>query len=93
LKSKVRDKSVHQLEVTGTAEFDHLKTISGVVGLSQTRHIETDTSTLKFVVIDESVVSEITSSIARVGSRVISTIRPEPTLEDVFIYLVGRGLQ
>jgi len=93
LKATVRGKRVYQLEVAGTDEFTHLKSITGVIGISQTRHIESDTSTLKLVVTDESVVSEILSTITSTGAQVTTTTRPEPTLEDVFIYLVGRGLQ
>ncbi len=93
LKATVRDKRIYELELAGTGEFDYLKEISGVIGISQIRHIDSDTTNLKLVVTEESVLSEITSAITSKGTRVTSTTRPEPTLEEVFIYLVGRGLQ
>ncbi len=52
-----------------------------------------DRALTRFVVKDESVISDIISYINSKGGRIISLGKSEPTLEDVFIQLVGRGLE
>jgi hypothetical protein len=42
---------------------------------------------------DEAVISDIISFITSKNAKVISLTKTEPTLEDVFIQLVGRGLE
>jgi len=42
---------------------------------------------------DEAVISEIISHINSKGGRIIALGKSEATLEDVFIHLVGRGLE
>jgi len=93
LKAMVKDKTVFQFDVAGGGDYTKLKTIKGVVGLSWTHRIESDTSTLKLVLSDQGVASEIESALKISGSRILSISTPEPTLEDVFIHLVGKGLE
>jgi ABC-type uncharacterized transport system ATPase subunit len=42
---------------------------------------------------DESGVSDIISAVLGQGSRIESLQKTEPTLEDVFIKMVGKGLE
>lgn len=93
LKAIVRDKTVFQFNVSGGSDFERLKAIKGVVGLSWAHRIESDTSTLKVVLSDQAVASDIESTLKASGSRILSITTPEPTLEDVFIHLVGKGLE
>lgn len=93
LKATVRDKTVFQFNVSGSGDYERLKAVKGVVGLSWTHHIESDTSTLKVVLSDQAVASDIESALRASGSRILSVTTPEPTLEDVFIHLVGKGLE
>jgi len=93
LKAMVRDKTVFQFDIAGSGDYTKLKAVKGVVGLSWTHHIESDTSTLKVVLSDQAVASEIESALRTSGSRILSITTPEPTLEDVFIHLVGKGLE
>jgi len=93
LKAMVRDRSVFQFEIAGSGDYERLKAVRGVVGLSWTHHIESDMSTLKVVLSDQAVASEIESALKASGSRILSITTPEPTLEDVFIHLVGKGLE
>ena len=48
---------------------------------------------VRFVLEDEAVISDIISFITSKGAKVVSLAKTEPTLEDVFIQLVGRGLE
>jgi hypothetical protein len=89
----VKDKTVFQFQVAGASDYTRLDVVKGVVGLSWAHHIESDTSTLKVVLSEETAVAEIESALKALGSRILSVESPEPTLEDVFIHLVGKGLE
>ena len=94
LKAKIASRPSWKIEVTpNIQELDTLKTVPGVIGVSEVSNIETGTSTLKLVLEDESVMSDLLSTINRNGSRVLNMGKSEPTLEDVYINLVGKGLQ
>lgn len=93
LKAMVKDKTVFQFQVAGASDYTRLNVVKGVVGLSWAHHIESDTSTLKVVLSEETAVAEIESALKALGSRILSVESPEPTLEDVFIHLVGKGLE
>jgi len=93
LKAMVKDKTVFQFQVAGASDYTRLNVVKGVVGLSWAHHIESDTSTLKVVLSEEAAVAEIESALKELGSRILSVESPEPTLEDVFIHLVGKGLE
>lgn len=93
LKAMVKDKTVFQFQVAGASDYARLNVVKGVVGLSWAHHIESDTSTLKVVLSEETAVAEIESALKALGSRILSVESPEPTLEDVFIHLVGKGLE
>jgi hypothetical protein len=70
-----------------------MEKMEGVVGYSQTRSIQTDTTTLKVMVRDERVFSEILSKLGGQELKILSSNKAEPTLEDVYISLVGRGFE
>lgn len=94
LKAKIASRPSWKIEVTpNIQELDTLKTVPGVIGISEVSNIETGTSTLKLVLEDESVMSDLLSTINKNGSRVLNMGKSEPTLEDVYINLVGKGLQ
>ncbi len=94
LKNKLERRRTVKLEVRGSSsKFGDLKQFSGVLGVSQSQDIQSEISTLKVLVEDESVISEVISRISQSGSKVISVSKTEPTLEDVYISLVGRGFE
>ena len=49
-------------------------------------------TSLTFIIEDESAVADIVSGIVEQGAKIHSLEKREPTLEDVFVSLVGRGL-
>jgi ABC-2 type transport system ATP-binding protein len=94
LKAKLRSEVSWKLEILpGLPDPDILKAIHGVRGVSQTDNIETGTASLKLLLDDESVMSDVLSKISASGSKVLSMGKIEPTLEDVYISLVGKGLE
>lgn len=73
--------------------LDFLKAIEGIIGFTQTRNIQTGITTLKVVASDESTLSKIVTRMKRQNLKVLSMSETEPTLEDVYISLVGKGFE
>ena len=94
LKENLEENVIVKIEVSSVrADFSFIDDLGGVVGYSQTRSIQTDTTTLKVMVHDESILSKITSKIEGQKLKILSVNKAEPTLEDVYISLVGRGFE
>jgi len=94
LKEKLKENVIMKVEVSSVqADFGFMEKMEGVVGYSQTRSIQTDTTTLKVMVRDERVFSEILSKLEGQKLKILSSNKAEPTLEDVYISLVGRGFE
>jgi ABC-2 type transport system ATP-binding protein len=94
LKENLKENVIVKLEVSSVqADFSFIDRMQGVVGYSQTRSIQTDTTTLNLMVHDESILSRITSKIEEQKLKILSINKAEPTLEDVYISLVGRGFE
>lgn len=67
--------------------------LESVPGVSQVSIIEKDNETeLNLILEKEEILSDILAHLGQRGSNLISLEKSEPTLEDVFIDLVGRGL-
>ena len=94
LKEKLKENVIMRLEVSSvSANFDFMEKMAGIMGYSQTRSIQTDTTTLKLMVRDESVYSKIVSTLEKQNLRILSSGTAEPTLEDVYISLCGHGFE
>ena len=93
LKRMVKMNTTLTLSVSGLSEVNGFDSIPGLLSYSSTKKAESSTTELRFVLEDESCVSDIVSKVVSAGSRIISLQKTEPTLEDVFIKLVGRGLE
>lgn len=94
LKEKLGENQIVKIEVSSVqADFSFLEKMKGIVGHSQTRSIQTNTTTLKVMAREESTLSEIVSKLEEQKLKILSTNKAEPTLEDVYISLVGRGFE
>jgi len=94
LKMKISGGVSWKIEITpNLSQPESIKSIAGVVGLSQTDNIETGVTALKLVLEDESAMSDVLSKIRENGCRVLNMGKSEPTLEDVYISLVGTGME
>ena len=93
LKKMVRMNTTLTLSVAGLEDVDGFDSIPGLTSYTSAKDAEGSTTKLRFVLQDESCVSDIVSRVVSKGSRIISLQKTEPTLEDVFIKLVGRGLE
>jgi len=94
LKRSLTKDAVFHIEVNltlnGMEKFAH---IPGVKKFAYEHKSHMGRTLLKFILEDESVISLVTESISGNGSKIVSLSKVEPSLEDVFVALVGRGLQ
>ena len=91
LKKRLQQASIFRLQVSSidnpTALFACLE------GINQFAHVERNGCTeLSFILASEHALLAILSAIERSGVHLVSLEKREPTLEDVFVSLVGRGL-
>jgi ABC-2 type transport system ATP-binding protein len=92
LKQNLLETPIAKIEVSSVqADFGFIGNMQGVVGFSEVRNIQTGVTTLKVMVRDEKVFSEIETRLNAEKLKVLSVNETEPTLEDVYIRLVGKG--
>lgn len=92
LKKGLQREAVFQLRVTPLA--DPAALFEGLVGVRRFTHAQVDGHTeLHFILEDENALPPILAAIQSSRGHLISLEKREPTLEDVFISLVGRGLR
>jgi ABC-2 type transport system ATP-binding protein len=92
LKKLVKTNTTLSLDVTMMTDVSVLSSIGGASSFTASHSTDTNMTNLRFVLEDESAVSDIVSEILAKGSKIVSLQKTEPTLEDVFIKLVGKGL-
>jgi ABC-2 type transport system ATP-binding protein len=73
------------------SSMDVFTSVRGVKGVTSTLDEERGVGTVKIVVEDEDAVKQVNKTLAEAGVKVLSSWRQEPTLEEVFVTLVGRG--
>ena len=94
LKKMVSTQSVAILEtppIQGGTSF--LSSVEGVSGFSQTDEPSTGRIKLKVVLKDESALQSVLQSVTSRGGKILALSKSEPTLEDVYIALVGKGFE
>jgi len=94
LKEKLKENVIMRVEVSSVqADFDFIDKMEGIAGYSATRSIQSDTTMLKVMVSNEATFLDIISKLEKQKLKILSTSKAEPTLEDVYISLVGRGFE
>jgi ABC-2 type transport system ATP-binding protein len=93
LKRGMRKDTTFRLEVDSLKSTSVFTGMNGVKNFSSKNDISKNTTNLTFILEDEAAVSDILSAIQTQGSRIHYLQKSEPTLEDVFIGMVGRGLE
>jgi len=93
LKKMIRKESTVQLEVNALKDPTPIGAIKGIRNFSAKDDIAHGTTSITLIVQDESAISDVMSLISSQGSRVQSIRKTDPTLEDVFISMVGKGLE
>ena len=93
LKKTVRMNTTLSMDVTLLKNREVFQGLNGVGNVSFVDDSERNQTHVKFVVQDDSCVSDIVSGVLDQGSKIISLQKTEPTLEDVFIKMVGKGFE
>jgi len=93
LKRMIRTETTFRLEVDAIRDLTTFSTLQGVKNFSHKDDIARNRSLLTSILEDEGPVAEILSTITSQGKKVHSLQKSEPTLEDVFISMVGRGFE
>ena len=94
LKENLKENVIMKAEVSSVqADFSFVDKMKGIVGYSQTRSIQTNTTSLKIMVREEKTFNDILSKLEKQTLKILSVNKAEPTLEDVYISLVGRGFE
>ena len=93
LKRRIRKDTTFRLEVDALKSTSIFGGIGGIKNFSSKNDIGKNTTNLTFILEDEAAVADILSTIQGQGSKVHYLQKSEPTLEDVFISMVGRGLE
>lgn len=92
LKKLVSKASSLSFEADYLRDPDKLKGIEGIQNFTYKHDGQMNRTLLTFIIEDESAVADIVSRIVEQGAKIHSLEKREPTLEDVFVSLVGRGL-
>jgi ABC-2 type transport system ATP-binding protein len=94
LKENLKATPIAKIDVSSIqADFSFIQKMRGVVGCSETRSIQTGVTSLKIMAQNEKVFSDIMSKLNEEKLKVLSINETEPTLEDVYIRLVGKGFE
>jgi ABC-2 type transport system ATP-binding protein len=94
LKENLKATPIAKIDVSSIqADFSFIQKMRGVVGCSETRSIQTGVTSLKVMAQNEKVFSDIMSKLNEEKLKVLSINEAEPTLEDVYIRLVGKGFE
>ncbi len=93
LKRMVHLDTTFKLEVDPLRDTDGFGKIAGVKNYSVKHDPAKNLAYLTFILDGEAPVADILSTIMAQGSRVHSLQKSEPTLEDVFVSMVGKGFE
>jgi ABC-2 type transport system ATP-binding protein len=91
LKKLVKMNSTLKLDVNLLNDTSKFGSLQGVENFAAHDDPERNITTLRFILKDESAVSEIMSLVLSQGSKIMTVQKTEPTLEDVFVKMVGKG--
>ena len=94
LKKLVQKEAVFSIGLSG--RFDHQEALRALPGVQQVAsHLDPgkDATTLKFILDEESVIAKVIDVISKDGSKLVSLTKTEPSLEDVFVHLVGKSME
>jgi ABC-2 type transport system ATP-binding protein len=90
LKRRVQQHSIFELSIAHGSQLPDLAKLPGVFQAVSTE--TPNTLEVKVLLHEESVIGSVVTSLVGSGSKILNLKKTEPTLEDVFIELVGHGL-
>jgi ABC-2 type transport system ATP-binding protein len=84
---------VHNFESLAQKSLESLKNIPGVKSVSQHERSNHDSTELRIVLEEDSIISKVLEKITHDHTQILTLQKMEPSLEDVFVQLVGKGLE
>jgi ABC-2 type transport system ATP-binding protein len=94
LKRRVQRESIFRLELDrldgGVVQLDRLPGVESAALASDTDP-ESQRVAVNLVLTDDAALGGVVTALAATGSQILALRKSEPTLEDVFVELVGRG--
>jgi ABC-2 type transport system ATP-binding protein len=89
LKRRLQREAIYRLDVSPlhNGAYDHLKQLGGVGSI--THELHDDRSTLELILRGDAALSEVIGTLTEHGASIMNLQKREPTLEDVFVDLVG----
>jgi len=94
LKKALKKDAVFHIEVELlTNNLERFNRVSGVKGFAYEHRPNLGRTLLKFILEDDSMIPNVTKALSENGSKITTLSKVEPTLEDVFVSLVGKGLE
>ncbi len=94
LKQRVQRESIFRLELDGLdAGIAAISRLPGVVSAAPAADADPEAQrvTVDLVLAEDAALGGVVTALARLGSHILALRKSEPTLEDVFVELVGRG--
>jgi ABC-2 type transport system ATP-binding protein len=94
LKRMLQKQPVFAIRAAGVdvRQLDALGRAAGVQRVTGEAEAGSNATTFKFILEDESAIGAVVTTLTELGGRILGLQKEEPTLEDVFIKLVGRSL-
>ncbi|MCK5398086.1 MAG: ABC transporter ATP-binding protein [Thermoplasmata archaeon] len=92
LKKLINQDTTIKLEIRQVKDLSAFENIPGVRNFTHDHNITAGITKLKFILDDDATVADIVAAVPKSGSKIVSVEKTEPTLEDVFVTLVGRSL-
>ncbi len=95
LKRRLQKQPIFEIQAAGIGpqHLPALERAAGVIGVSGEGGAGTNVYTLKFVLEDEAAIGAVVGALTAQQGRILTLQKNEPTLEDVFVRLVGHGLE
>jgi ABC-2 type transport system ATP-binding protein len=99
LRRRVQAESIFRIELDQLPQNGGLAAIGALPGVLSAVHADDDASdaagsdrvALKVALADDSALTNVVTAVAERGSHLVGLAKSEPSLEDVFVELVGRG--
>jgi len=93
LKKRLQSEAIFRLEVTPLNGFrvDQLETLPGVRKI--THQLQDSSSVLEFILAQDDALASVVNQMTHNNIHILNLQKHEPTLEDVFVDLVGRSIE
>ena len=99
LRRRVQAESIFRIELDQLPQNGGLAAIGDLPGVLSAVHADEDSAdsassdrvALKVALADDSALTNVVTAVAERGSHLVGLAKSEPSLEDVFVELVGRG--